>query len=123
MVSKDRLMRYWTYFRRGHSVYLAFAMSFLNFVVIQYRLLVEYVPLLQELFSHLFIFAIAFFLVYAPVSIVIGWVDYKRGSVPMDTVLMAKASPYNIDLARAIMLLAQGKSEEVIELMEKWTQK
>jgi len=41
--------------------------------------------------------------------------------VPVDAILGAKASPYNRDLARAIILLSQGKNEEVRKLMEKWT--
>ena len=51
----------------------------------------------------------------------IGWQDYKHAAVPVDAILGAKANPYNRDLARAIILLSQGKNEEVRKLMEKWT--
>jgi len=118
---KAKILRYWTYFRRGHSVYLIFIISFLNFIVIQYRLLVEYVPFLSMLFSQLLLFAIAFFLIYIPISLLIGWQDYKRVSVSMDSTLSAKANPYNRDLASAIILLSRGENERVKRLMDKWT--
>ena len=123
MSMKSRLLRYWTYFRRGHGVYLIFAISFLNFIVIQYQLLIREIPFLQALFSSLIIFTLVFFVVYVPLAVVIGWIDYKRGSVPVDSIIAYKASPYHRDLARAIMLLAEGKNKEVMTLMEIWTKK
>ena len=120
---KGRLLRYWTYFRRGHGVYLIFAISFLNFVVIQWRLLIEQIEPLEALFQHFYIFTILFFLTYVPLAIIIGWIDYKRGAVPVDATVAAKANPWVRDLAKAILLLAEGKNDEVIELMKKWAEK
>jgi hypothetical protein len=119
--TKRRLLRYWTYFRRGHSVYLIFAISFLNFIVIQWRLLIEKVEPLEALFQHFYIFTIIFFATYIPLATIIGWVDYKRGAVPVDQTVAAKVNPWVQDLAKAIQLLAEGKNEEVIKLMKKWT--
>ncbi|WP_309493009.1 hypothetical protein [Candidatus Hecatella orcuttiae] len=119
---RRRLLRYWTYFRRGHSVYLIFAITFLNFIVIQYRLLIEYIPTLQKLFSHLIVFMIVFFVIYIPLATIIGWTDVKRGAVPINHTIMAKANPYYRDLAKAIILLADGKNAEAIKLMKKWAE-
>lgn len=118
---KPRLLRYWTYFRRGHGVYLVFSMSFLNFVVIQWRLLIEQIELLEAIFQHFYVFTILFFATYIPLATIIGWLDYKRGAVPVDETVAAKASPWIRDLAKAILLLAEGKNEEVVELMKKWS--
>ena len=118
---KKRLLRYWTYFRRGHGIYLIFAISFLNFIVIQWRLLIEQITFLEAFFKHFYVFATLFFIFYIPVATIIGWIDFKRGSVPVDATVMAKASPWAQDLASAIILLAEGKNEEVVELMKKWT--
>ena len=86
---KPRLLRYWTYFRRGHSVYLIFAISFLNFVVIQWRLLIEQIDFLESVFHHFYVFTILFFITYIPLATIIGWIDYKRGAVPLDQVAPA----------------------------------
>ena len=120
-LGKERLLRWWIYFRRGHSTYLVFLLSFANFIVIQYRLLIEYVPMLSLVFTSLLSFAIAFFLIYLPLAILIGWYDYKRFAVPVESAVGAKASPYNRDLALALKLIAEGKNQEAVRVLEKWT--
>lgn len=81
---RDRVYRYVVYFRRGHSSWLAYAISFANFVVIQYRLLVSYIPILESLLPSLTSFVVTFFLVYIPVAVVIGWYDTKKATVPKE---------------------------------------
>jgi len=117
---KDFMLRLWTYYRRGHGMYLVFLLSFANFIVIQYRLLVEYVPALRLLFSSLMVFAVAFFLVYVPLAVVIGWLDYRRFAVPVDSALTARASPWHRDVAKALILIAEGRGEEATKILEKW---
>ncbi|MHA1664400.1 MAG: hypothetical protein ACTSVW_01035 [Candidatus Njordarchaeales archaeon] len=117
---KGRILRYWTYFRRGHSTYLVFFLSFANFMVIQYRLLIEYVPFLEALFYSLTTFVATFCLVYIPLATIIGWLDYKKFAVPMDSTVMAKASPWNRDLVRALILICDGKNEEAKKILQKW---
>jgi len=117
---RDRLLRWLTYFRRGHAAYLAFMISLANFVVIQYRLLVQYVPWLETIFQNLTYFAIIFFLLYIPLAVTIGWYDYKRFAVPMERRIGALSSPWAKDLARALILIAEDKREEAIKVLEKW---
>ncbi len=117
---KKRILRCWTYFRRAHSTYLAFFISFANFIVIQYRLLIQYVPFLHYIFSSLTAFALTFFAIYVPLAILIGWLDYRKLAVPVDTALMAKANPYSRDIAKALYLIADGKYEEAKKVLEKW---
>jgi len=118
----SRVLRCWTYFRRGHSVYLVFLMSFLNFIVIQYRLVVQNIPILYKTLPRLWIFTIVLLATYIPIATIIGWLDYKKGSVPTDRALGAKASPWVRDLAKALMLIADGKSEEAKKILEKWAE-
>jgi len=120
---KPRLLRYWAYFRRGHNIYLIFGISFLNFVVIQWRLLIEEIAFLEAIFQHFYVFTTLFVVTYIPLATIIGWVDYKRGAVPVDQTVLAAANPWIQDLAKAILLLAEGKNEEVVKLMKKWTGK
>ena len=119
-VEKDRVLRYWTYFRRGHGTYLAFFMSFANFMVIQYRLLVEYVPFLQALFTSLIAFTASFFLVYMPIATIIGFLDYKKFAVPMDATLMAQANPWVQGLAKALIMICDGRYEEAKKTLQEW---
>jgi len=96
-------------------------MSFANFIVIQYRFLVGYISFLNAIFSSLLIFAITFFFVYVPLAILIGWYDFKKLAVPVDSALGAKASPWVRDLAEALIFIAEGKNAEAIEILKKWT--
>ncbi len=120
MPLKARLLRYWTYFRRGHTVYLAFLLSFANFVVIQYNMVIKNVAFLKDLFAHLTYFAIVFALLYIPTAVIIGWYDYRKFAVPTETALRSMASPWTQDLARALILIAEGKNEEAIKVLKKW---
>ena len=129
---KSRLLRYWCYFRRGHGTYLMLAVSFLNFVVIQYRLLISYIPFLRGMFSGLTEFAVSFAVSYIIVCVLVGWWDYKRGGVIVDSTLITKANPYTSDSAKsavlarnsqllmmkALILIAKNKREEAINLLE-----
>jgi len=67
------IRRRWFDFRQGHSIYLIFAMSFANFVLIFYRLLIEQVETLSQIFSSLWLFLVVFLLVYIPVALLIGF--------------------------------------------------
>lgn len=120
MTLKERLLRYWTYFRQGHNSYLVFFISFANFIVIQYALLIEYVPLLKAIFANLTAFVLAVVVIYVPLATVVGWLDYRRLAVPVDLAMGALASPYARDFARALMLMCDGKYDEAKNVLEKW---
>ncbi|HDJ97475.1 MAG TPA: hypothetical protein ENG54_03320 [Thermofilum sp.] len=120
---KDRLLRYWVYFRRGHATYLAFLISFANFIAIQYRLVIENVPALASLFPRLAYFLVAFAAIYLPICIVIGWWDYKKGGVPVEKTVSTLANPWNRDITLALILLMQDKKDEAIQILSKWVEK
>ena len=120
---KSKVLRYWTYFRRGHGTYLVFLLSFANFMVIQYRLLIGYVPFLEALFSSLMAFAVTFFLIYVPMATIIGWLDYKRFAVPVDLTVIAKANPWMQDLTRALMFMCDEKYDDAKRILQKWIEK
>lgn len=65
--------RRWLDFRQGHSIYLVFAMTFLNFITIQYALLIDKIPALKPVFGNPWIFAVAFISIYMPLAIGIGY--------------------------------------------------
>ena len=41
--------RRWLDFRQGHSIYLVFIMTFANFIAIQYKLVLEQIPVANTL--------------------------------------------------------------------------
>ena len=67
------LRRRWLDFRNGHSTYLIFAMTFANFITIQYKLLIDKVPSMDWLFGSIWLFALVFIAIYVPLAIIIGY--------------------------------------------------
>jgi len=117
---KTRLLRYWLYFKNGHGHYLSFFLSFANFIVIQYKLLVETIPFLESLVKTLTFFSLLFLAIYIPVCTVIGWMDLKRGTGPVHATIQAQISPYIRDFTRAIYLMLNDEKEEAEKLLRKW---
>lgn len=107
--------------RRGHSAWFAFALSFLNFVVLQYKLMIESVPFLHSMFSSLLLFAVTFAVLYVPIATLVGWKDYKKGFFPTETSVAALSSPWYRDMAKALIYISEGKNEKAKEILEKWT--
>ena len=130
-----KIINAWTFFRRGHGVYLTFILSFLNFITIQYRLMIDQIPFLKNsVLGSLYIFTLVFLIAYGLVSVALGYVDYKRGAVISENVLSNKANPYVDDTVKTITLqneglalLAEGKNElarqkftEASGVIKKW---
>lgn len=66
--------RRWLDFRQGHSIYLIFIMTFANFITIQYKLLLEKVPTIDNITGgNIIVFAVIFVVLYVPLGIIIGY--------------------------------------------------
>ena len=72
------IKRRWLDFRNGHSIYLVFIMTFANFVTIQYKLLIDKVPVFHSIFDSIWMFAIVFVLIYVPLGMIIGFWHRKN---------------------------------------------
>lgn len=108
--------RRWYDFRQGHGMYLVFVMSFVNFVLIFYRLLIEEVNFLNEIISNLWVFVIIFLVVYIPTSILIGnW--HRKTQMKIEHEQSMKQNPLMAKNFRIILDLLEGKAsaEEVEE--------
>ena len=116
----DRVLRYWIYFRRGHGTYLIFLVSFMNFITIQYTLLISKFAFLSFIFRDLIIFGITFLIIYIPVATLIGWIDTKRGAVPREFKISYSVSEWHRDITKALYYLSQKKYEEAEEILRKW---
>jgi len=123
-----RALRWWVYFRRGYSVYLVFAVGFLNFVVIQYRLLVQHIPLLHVLFPSITSFAAVTTVFLVVLGAVLGWVDYKKASVRVETALTSEVNPFARDLAYVLLRMVEHSSDlpeevkrDLISVLRRWS--
>ena len=67
------LRRRWLDFRNGHSVYLAFILTFINFILITYNFAIKQVPFFHGIFGNLLVFVLVFVGIYIPSAIIIGY--------------------------------------------------
>ncbi len=109
------IRRRWWEFRQGHSTYLIFLLTFMNFVLIAYRLLIERIPFFQELFPQLWIFVLIFVLVYIPLSIIIGnW--HRRTQLRVESTINILENPLWAKMFRTMLDIQTGRaSKEEIE--------
>ena len=86
------IRRRWLDFRQGHSIYLIFILSFSNFILIFHRLFIERFEFFDGLFSELWIFVVAFIIIYIPVAILIGhW--HRKTQIKVETEMIQKQNP------------------------------
>ena len=109
------LRRRWFDFRLGHGVYLIFALTFSNFVLIFHRLLIERVEILNDIFSELWVFVLVFVIAYIPLSIGIGaW--HRRTQISVEENQMLINSPIMARNFRMLVDIMENKaSKEEIE--------
>jgi hypothetical protein len=101
----------WWEFRHGHSVYLIFGLTFSNFILISYRLLVEQVPFTKEIFPELWFFAIVFVLAYIPISTLVGfW--HRKTQVKIETTVALSENPTMARYIRTIIDIQTGVASE-----------
>ncbi|QLH03996.1 hypothetical protein C5F49_00665 [Nitrosopumilus oxyclinae] len=101
--------RRWYDFRQGHGMYLVFAMSFVNFVLIFYRLLIEQINALGEIFSNLWMFVVIFLAAYIPAAILIGnW--HRKTQMKIEHEQSMKQSPLMAKNFRILLDLLEGKA-------------
>ena len=113
----------WWEFRIGHSTYLIFLLTFMNFVLISYRLLIERVSFLQEIIPELWIFVTLFLLVYVPAAIIIGfW--HRKTQLRVETTILMEQNPFLAKMFRTMLDVQTGKaSEEEIKKIREMLQK
>jgi len=118
---RRRIIRLWVYFKRAHNVYFVYALSFFNFITITYTLLL--IPLFHFPRDPLYFagYAVVFGICYTVICIVIGRWDYRKGTVPTEVELSTRVNPWVRDISSAMILLCEGRREEAIAHLKKWT--
>jgi len=114
--------RRWWEFRQGHSIYLVFALTFINFILISYRLLIEKITFFKELMPDLWIFALVFLVVYVPAAILIGfW--HRRTQLRVETTMIQQQNPVLARMIRTLLDVQTGVAtkEEIDEFRKMLT--
>ena len=125
-----KLRDLWIYFKAGPGGYLVYSMSIMNFILLQHRLLIQYIPILDTYLSKLSTFVALFFFTYIPLAVVLGYFEYRKGEMTRKPLL----NPYTRDTINASILqseslqsyyagdveVAKTKIEESLLVMRKW---
>ena len=77
---RHKASRGYTYFRRGHNVYLSLLMWSINTITVVYVLLSTEMPIIKILFPTIGSFALVFGVSYIVICTVSGWYDYNYGT-------------------------------------------
>ena len=111
--------RRWWEFRQGHTVYLIFLLTFVNFILIAYRLLIERVTFFKDLVPELWIFALMFILVYDPAAILIGY-WHRRTQLRVETTIVNQQNPILARMIRTLLDVQTGTAskEEIKEFRD-----
>jgi len=110
------MRRRWWEFRQGHSIYLIFILTFVNFILIAYRLLIEKIPFFKDVFPDLWIFALLFIVIYCPTAIAIGfW--HRKTQLRIENTLVQQQNPVLAKMVRTLLDVQTGKAtkEEIDE--------
>ena len=87
-IDRTFVRRRWLDFRNGHTIYLAFLLTFINFILITFNLLIKQLPFGIGEHLTLPIFIVLFIVVYAPTAIVLGvWHRKHQYSVENEALL------------------------------------
>ena len=101
----------WWEFRAGHRVYLIFVLTFINFILIAYRLSIEKIPMLQDVITNLSMFILLFLGFYIPTAIIIGfW--HRKTQLKVETTLNMQQNPMFAKMIRTILDVQTGKASD-----------
>jgi len=103
--------RRWWEFRQGHSIYLIFILTFINFILIAYRLLIEKVTIFKELIPELWVFALLFIVCYIPAATLIGfW--HRRTQLRVETTIINQQNPILAKMIRTLLDVQTGVADD-----------
>ena len=115
-INKSWFRRRWLEGRYGHSYYLMFALTLVNFVLILYRFLIEQDPIMNEFLSDLWIFSVILIILYVPTSIIIGY-WHRHTQLSTENIIKRLEDPLLAHICRIILDSRTGRASEK-EIME-----
>ena len=110
-MSSNWFRKRWFDFRLGHSIYLIFVLSFSNFILIFYSLLIERVQSLKDILPDLWMFVILFVVIYFPIAIAIGaW--HRKTQIKIENEQALLNNPFMARNFRMIIDIIEGKASK-----------
>jgi cbb3-type cytochrome oxidase subunit 3 len=85
--------RFWES-RQFYSAYIALFVAITNWITIQYKLLLENVPVLNVLFSNIWVFMIVATIVFTIISILGGHYIHRKRQFRLEQALSIEENPY-----------------------------
>src|SRR5215218_8295684 len=85
--------RFWES-RQFYSAYIALFVAITNWITIQYRLLLENIPVLNSLFSNLWVFLIVATVVFTVISILGGHYIHRKRQFRLEQAVATEENPY-----------------------------
>jgi uncharacterized membrane protein YhaH (DUF805 family) len=109
----------WLDGRIGHTTYLMFFLTFVNFIIISFNFLIEDNTTLQNIIPSMWIFTIAFIVTYIPISILIGrWHRYTQ--IKTEHSILIESNPVLATMIKILLDVQTGvASQEEIEKVKK----
>jgi uncharacterized protein YneF (UPF0154 family) len=94
-------------------------LTFINFILISYRLLIEKVEIFKELIPDLWLFAVLFIVIYVPAAIIIGY-WHRKTQLRVDSTLIQQQNPVLAKMIRTLLDVQTGNasSKEIKEFRE-----
>jgi hypothetical protein len=105
------IRRRWLDFRNGHSIYLVFLLTLVNFILIVYNFAILKIPVLST-YLNLPLFVLIFFLVYVPMAIIIGY-WHRRNPYAVENEAMTQENWIMAWLGIYQIRLIQGKTRPI----------
>ena len=101
------LFRSWYYLRIGYATYLTFLLGFATTVVTVYYLAINNIPALKSVFQSFFFFSMLAAAIGVPLSILAGYVHFKRSrAYSAEVDIAVEANPY-------YFRITPGKEKEI----------
>jgi len=107
--NKKWVKRRWLDFRNGHGIYLVFLVTVAQFLVIQYRLLLNNIPLFHSI--PLWAFTIFFVAIYIPLGAIIGY-WHRRTQYNVENQTHFERNPIGATMNLFLIDLIDGKVTE-----------
>ncbi|HEU5172606.1 MAG TPA: hypothetical protein VFT83_03675 [Nitrososphaeraceae archaeon] len=108
-INNNFFRRRWLDFRQGNGIYLIFLITFGEFIVIQYKLLIDKVTFINSFIGGNIIgFALIFFAIYIPLSIGIGY-WHRKNQLKVDSEALFKENKIGATLWLFVIDLIDDK--------------
>jgi hypothetical protein len=114
--------RFWES-RQFYSAYIALFVAITNWITIQYKLLLENIPVLNAVFSNIWIFMIAAAVIFTIISVLGGHYIHRKRQFRLENALSVEENPYlykaipgkEKDLMIPVIMLQLDALEEILQ--------